>query len=253
MNNLRPIVNYDTLLPEELSPSDEVQEIIKEFSVGNVLKERGMFRLWRMHRDRSYQQIYSDDPDVPENTPLYHTFKEFIADICEHNSVSRATIFSRIRTYEQLDWLEYDDATKIRFMVDKPTLYSGALSKLLDWSHDDKEPYSVRLPDVDIDEDEEGAKNALKTVLDELAEHDSINGALRSVDETLSGTRPEVEIFWNEEQSSFSVSWVSYSVTEDGSVVVEEIGNANFEPDDSVPMWVWSEVAHRLKAKVRDE
>jgi len=81
---------------ENIVALDEVESILNELVIGESLRERGMFRLWRMKKNQTYLGIVDENDDM--GYPIFGVFEDFVKYFCNVVDVSRAKIFDRIRT-----------------------------------------------------------------------------------------------------------------------------------------------------------
>ncbi len=233
-------------VPTELAALDEVESIMNELVIGESLRERGMFRLWRMKKGQTYLEIVDENDD--NGYPLFGVFEDFVKYFCQVIDVSRAKIFDRIRTYSQLEWLEFSHQEMLNMMSIRPGLYSRALKKIFNWDAQENVPTSLKTDYFGDPSDPDEAKEGIKEYIEELSLHDSVSGAIETLEKDVLG-QPEVYIFFLD--GSLVVRFDEGFVTEGGMEITEDVGEVIFEAEAELPLWVTDEIERRYKIKAR--
>lgn len=242
------IVPVEVDVPTELAPMEEIESIVNELLIGESLRERAMFRFWRIRDSRAYLEVREGESD--NGVPRFATFEEFVEYFCHIVDISRAKIFSRIRTYSELHWLEFTDEEMLKMMSNRPGLYSKTLNKIFNWNSLLNIPMSLKTDSFgDPDEPENPeTKAALKKFIEELGLHDSVTNALEMVDKDILG-KPEVSMFFSGEY--LVVRFDQGYVTEDGVEIMEDVDEIYFETDTELPGWVTEEMERKYKIKTQ--
>lgn len=238
------VVPLEVDVPRELAPLEEVESIVNELVLGESLRERAMFRLWRLWKAKGYLNLFDEGSESV--VPMFSTFEEFLSYFCQIVDVSRAKIFSRIKTYNELEWLGFSETQMLHMMSNRPGLYSKALGKIIEWDSQENEPESLKTDFFGDPSDPESAKETIKEFVEELALHDSVTGALEMLNRDVLG-RPEVSIFMSGD--CMIVRFEAGFVTENGHDVLEEIDEIVFEGDTALPMWARTEMERKYRIK----
>ena len=231
---------------EHIVALDEVEAIMNELVIGESLRERGMFRLWRMKKSQTYLGIV--DENAENGIPIFGVFEDFVKYFCNVVDVSRAKIFDRIRTYSQLEWLEFTHQEMLSMMSVRPGLYSRALKKIFNWDAQENEPTSLKTDFFGDPTEPDEARPAIKEFVEELSLHDSVSGAMEMLEKDILG-RPDVFMFFLD--GDLVVRFDEGFITEEGVEIVEDVGEAIFEGTVELPSWVSEELERRYKIKTR--
>lgn len=223
-------------LPALLEYDDEFYAIREETALGTLLRESALFRMWRIKATRLYEV---PDEDGEQYAPRFSTWGEFVKSIAEYAGVSRSTIFSRVRLYDQLTWLGYDLETAYSIVVKKSYLAGKVLDMIIEWdnkNHDESQFKTDYFGDGVVPVD---AKEDVMELLEECLAHDSVSGAIDNVKSEILG-KPIVDMYYM-----------------DGSVVVAYDGELGmdvirFVPEGNrevVPDWVLNELESKYKLR----
>lgn len=223
---------------------DEINKIVTDLALGEALRERALFRLWRVHRDQSYTQIVADEQD--SMLPKYPTWTAFMADFCESAGISRASVYSRIKTYYQLEWVGYTELEMLQMMTRKPGLYERVLGRLLSWDSARNEPTDLKTDRLGEFDDMDDAREPIMELLEDLDGHERINDALSYVDNTILG-RPHVHMSVQNGIIVLKYSEDDITAVDGSAGQVEEV---QFLPDKDAPAWVFDEIQRRYNLKI---
>lgn len=175
-------------VPTELEPEEEIRAILDEYVLGASLKERSLYRLYRMWRSKSHLLIRDRSGD---GSSMYETWEQFLQDTVYALGVSRSTVFFRIRAYSFLDWLGYSDDEKLQMIAARPTLYPRVMSMLVDWDTAKCEPNEIY---VDVAEGEGDSVENVRDIIENIASGElSVGEALEQVQVEYTG-RPSVRL-----------------------------------------------------------
>jgi hypothetical protein len=170
--------------------------------------------------------------------PRCTTWNDFVKNVAEYAGVSRSTLYSRIRLYDQLQWLGYDLESMYSIVVKKSYLAGRVLDMILNWPKDVMDGVSFKT-DYFGDSDPEDVKEEIQTLLEECLSHDSVAGAIENVKTDVLG-KPVVNAFFG--PGTFVLAYEGDGETD---IVHYEI----VEKTSPIPEWVWVEVENRYKLK----
>lgn len=235
MSEFSLVLSTGIKLPERMDYDDEYHAIREETIMGNVLRESALFRIWRIKAFRTYELI---DTDEEQYAPRFASWAEFAKHVAEHAGVSRSTVYSRLRLYDQLAWLGYDMREAYAIVIRRSYLAGKVLDTIIDWSRDyDESTFKTDFFGDDILPVD--AKEETRGVLEECLAHDSVSGALRNLESEVLG-KPVVDMYY-----MGGAIVVAY---EDGLGV----DVMRFEPSDArevVPDWVLDTLESKYKVR----
>ncbi len=159
-------------------------------------------------------------------------------NVSEYAGVSRSTLYSRIRLYDQLQWLGYDLESMYSIVVKKSYLAGKVLDMILQWPKDMMTPVEFKT-DYFGDADPEDTKEEIQTLLEECLAHDSEAGAIENVKTDVLG-KPTVNAFFGPE--TFVVIYEGDGET--GIIHYEKV-----ERSSAVPDWAFGELELKYKLK----
>lgn len=235
MSDFSIVLASGVQLPERMEYDDEYHAIREETSMGTLLRESALFRIWRIKAYKIYEMGSSDEEQY---APRFVTWNDFAKHVSEHAGVSRSTVYSRLRLYDQLAWLGYDMLEAYAIVVHKSYLAGKVLDTIIDWSREyDESTFKTDFFGDDLRPID--AKEEIKDVLEECLAHDSVSGALRNLDSEVLG-KPVVDMYYM-----------------NGAIVVAYEGDLGvdvmrFEPSDvreTVPDWVLQELESKYKVR----
>jgi hypothetical protein len=232
------LVPNDLTLPIESPIQDELFHIEKEYYASNLLKEISLYRIVRIHNNKTWQNIIDSD-----GFQAYPNWEDFCSYVSEGLSVSRQLIFDRIRLYSELRWLGYDDKEIILKLAEKPSFYKRLLDLSMDWNPYSGEPDAILIPGVeDLSQDE--AKEKLKEVLENAEIFNTQKDAITHFQtEILHKPKITTKI----DNDRLIVSYETYAIGVDGSSILDNYGIIQFYPDT----FVTDEVLDYLKKITR--
>lgn len=172
-----PVVAQVVDVPAEASDvAQEIEQVISEYSAGNYMRERALFRVWRIWRSGRYLDITY--PGSYE--PMYPRWGDFVADVLDSIGISRSTLYSRLRVYSELEWLGYTQEEMLGMMVARPSVIDRAINKLVSWSA--KEQDVVRLKMDGDYESPVDARDDVRMLVDEVFAHENPTQALGALE-----------------------------------------------------------------------
>lgn len=238
-------IDYD--VPGELVPQEEVVQMAHEIVMGDAIRERAMFRFWRMWSKSTYLDIgISGDNPVPR----YSSFGDLVNEFRNVIDISRTKIYTRVKTYELLARVGYGSNEMIAMMSTRPNLYERAMSAIFLWDWDKGGIVGLRTDRFGSYDDEEGnpanpeTMQNIRDFVDELALHDSIKDALEYLSRDIIG-KPDVKIFLKDGELLIRYSEEEYD--DDGNRLTSDYNEIVFVPDGEIPLWVAEEVSKRYR------
>jgi hypothetical protein len=235
MSDFSIVLSTGMQLPERMDYDDEYHAIREETNLGTMLRESALFRIWRI---KSFSMYEITDDGEEQYAPRFRTWPDFVKTVAENAGVSRSTVYSRIRVYDQLAWLGYDLLEAYAIVVHKSYLSGKVLDTIIDWARNfDESTFKTDYFGVDVDPVD--YKEEIKDLLEECLAHDSVSGALKNLDSEVLG-KPIVDMYYMN-----GAMVVAYE-GEDGVDVVRFETSNNREV---VPDWVLEILADKYKVR----
>ena len=225
-------------LPVEQNITDELFHIRQEYYTSNVLKEISLFRIRRIHQTKSWKQIVNDSGEQ-----IYSSFEAFITEIVDELSIARQIIFDRIKIYDQLNYLGYDDQSILLKLAERPSFYKRLLDMAIDWNPYENEPNSILIPGSE-NLTEDSAKTQLREVIENAETFDTQKDALIHF-ETEILHKPNISA--KLDNQLIVVNYTSYSIDTEGNFEIDKYGMIEFYPNSDVPEEVLSYLRKILK------
>lgn len=246
-------------LPELGETTEETLRISsRDINLSRLLRERGLVRLYRLLKERtpegvplfmSYIDPYSESP--------FSKQEDFIGWIAKDAHIPRSTLFMRFSTYDKMQGLGFELEDAFQTVITKPYAMRKVLNMTAEWNRHgqivgvipdvvrkvaehvcDTETaealkthadYYEQNPDsVALQELVKAYKPALKTFIEELAEHRNTKEMMDHVQHDVLG-KPEITYSWKDEALILSI--VRKATTEDGTEVLMDIEDIPFIPD----------------------
>lgn len=236
---------FEVAVPEVLAPEGEVQRIREWLSFSSAMREVSLFVLYRMWRDMTYMDIDATDIDALPGQPKYESWSSFLRDLLRTVEVSRSTVYSRLRTYALLEWLEYTETRMVRMMAEKPGLYEKVLNAIFMWDQEARIPSGVKTMEFG----ELGGPDFKQNVREFLAgldAFDSVGDAISHVAHDLLG-KPVLNLVF---KSPDELALYYEEKVVDEATGEEITGNSEviyFMADAEVPQWI----VEAIKSKYR--
>lgn len=225
----------DGIVPSSCNPQEDYKLIFDELLVGNALRERAFYRIWRLRNSGGWKDI------IGSGGERYQTWDDFVNDIVSVGgiSVGRQTIYNRMRVYDQLAWIGYSDAQILAKMASKPSLYRRALDLVMDWDFSDKRPRRLAISGDDASGEPDVSRRALRKLIADVESFPRQVDALRYIEESVL-LEPVVRIYYDVQDSSVVVYYARASINQNGQQEEEESGTIKFFTHVSVPDWLSS-------------
>mgnify|MGYP001431494975 FL=1 len=122
-------------LPElESDPDETLRKVSRDVNLSRVLKERAIFRIYRLVNERSgdgtllYQELIN-----PYTGSTYNTQEEFIGFICEEAHLNRALIFQRLAAISRILTLGYDMDYAFKALLTHPFAVQETIRMVAEW------------------------------------------------------------------------------------------------------------------------
>ena len=270
----------------ERDPEATLRAISRDINLARLLRERGMFRLYRLihQTDRNNLPLYTSMFNPDSGAPFAKQ-EEFIGWFCQEAHVARSLTFQRLGTIEKILDLGMTLEEAFGLVVSKPyAIYETfqSLKQVATWVKG--ELVAVNDPDLvlqmagrvapgavpqlaamaeaaranpeDADAQQalvDAARPVIAGLLSEVAEHNNAKDALDFVKFDIL-RQPEINYRWDDESS---VLWVEYirMVIDPNSGLdrVDEVQKIPFIPDVlSLPKPVRDDLVKRLPMKNRN-
>ena len=159
-------MDYEIDVPSRGEIVHELEMIVEEFSLGSALKERALFRIWRIWRNASYLQILDDSPSALKGEPKYHTWSEFLKDFVMPSGISKSTVYSRMKAYSILEWIGYSEVEILTMMSTSPVAYGQSVNLLVDWDMSEDSPRAIKAISMGSLDNYQEAKDNLRELID---------------------------------------------------------------------------------------
>lgn len=202
---------FSTSLPDlETNPDETLRKVSRDINLSRLLRERGMFRLYRLVTERTspqrqiedhgngYATIYDvDDGGVPlfmltKNPDTGAPFakqEEFIGWFCENAHVARSLTFQRFAAIERLLSLGFSLEEAFRLIVSKPYVIQETMKLVANWDKGDMKSID---PDVAVNMTRRHApelldyiQNLAEEAKDDPSAMDGLKAAIRPVFATM--------------------------------------------------------------------
>lgn len=225
---------FSTDLPEiGDDPEVAMRTISRDINLSRLLRERGIFRLYRLARQRTEEGVplYMCLVNPNTNSP-FSTQEEFVGWFCESAKVARSLAFMRIATIDRLQTVGFSLEEAFSMIITKPYAIRETLNMVASWekgdmlrvepdvvhqlaekvspgSSDALEPL-IQAAKLDPENDElqddlqAAAKPIIASLLSTVADHERAKDALNWVKHDILG-RPEISYTWDEESSALMV------------------------------------------------
>jgi hypothetical protein len=216
---------FSTDLPDVGSPEDTLRQVSREIQLARLLRERGLFRLYRLvHTTQDGIPLYLDVTNPATGSPFTNQ-EEFLGWFCSEAKVARSLVFQRMNTIDKLLEIGYDLQGAFKVLVSKPYAVRETLNKIGHWEKGRLEAVDPRtminlaqrldpdsLPQIaaaaeaaekdpfnpdNMGRLKELSKPLFTRLLDEVADHDRAKDALHWVKNDLL-LEPEISYRWEE-------------------------------------------------------
>jgi hypothetical protein len=234
------MVKYEIDVPSDGDVVHEMEMIVEEYSLGSALKERALFRLWRVWRSSSYLDIIDGDEDGYSSIPMYPTWGKFVKDFIVPSGISKSTMYSRLRSYSILEWLGYSHEEILEMMSRSSVLYGQSVNLLVDWDLVENVPKRIKAESIGSLENEEEAISNVRDVIDNSDAYDRVLDAVDHVKRDIIG-EPNVTAWMSDNEIVFAYEGES----------LEDSGIVRYAKTDmyGVPEWVYIEIERKNKIK----
>lgn len=209
---------FSTELPAlDNNPEITLRKISREFNLSRLLRERAMFRMYRLIRqtDNDGVPLYMYQRNPHTGTP-FSTQNDFINWFTAEAHISRGFVYQRLAAIERLLIIGYELEEAFHLLAQKPFVVSETLrllekSSVLKWNGDivnidpDKAVSIAKRinPDrgdafelLDDEEMREAFKPFVQSLLEEIAMHEDHGGALAHVKHEILSF-PEITYSWD--------------------------------------------------------
>lgn len=131
----------------EKNPEDTLRSVSRDINLSRLLRERGLFRLYRLlHHKENNVPMFMTLLNPATGSPFLNQ-EEFIGWFCEEAHVARSLVFMRIRAIERLLTIGLDLNEAFNTVISKPYAVQDTLHKVASW---DKGQIKSVDPDVAI-------------------------------------------------------------------------------------------------------
>lgn len=273
-------------------PFETMRAASRDINVSRILRERGVFRLYRLIHSTVPVKDGDETIDVPVYAGLinpdtgepFNRQEEFIMWFCREAHVARATVFQRIATIDRMLHLGADIDEAYRALIGRSYAVYQALGEVGTWSKgelisvnpttarrlvervtpeaaEEARELSDAATNTAIPEEaqqhareklKELVKPAMLGLVDEVVNHDSVRDALDFVRHDIAD-RPEIRYYWNQEQDYLEIEYVKKVRDLKGMEYVSEILTIPMIPDvPALPKAVRDDLQKRLPIRNRD-
>jgi len=245
----------------------------RDINLSRLLRERGLFRIYRLTEltGEDGLPIY-----VGMNNPItgepFARMEDLIGYFCEASHVSRSLVFQRLATIKRCQYVGMDLEKTFKTIIAKPYAISETLRSLGRWNGAelvDMEPdvadklmekYGENLDDIPLlpdgrkDYTEDQIKDAISSLLEEVAAHERVKDVLDYVRHDILN-KPEISYRWDNESDALIVELVEKEITEDGKEFIANILSIPFYPDiqTKLPEEIRQDLIRRLPIVNRAE
>lgn len=240
------IQKFSVELPEICTAREDIVSAVREFVAGRGMKERALYRIYRIWNNRSYLDMYSEDPESGAGMLMFPTWSDFIDFVTESVDISKSTIYSRLKAYSLFDWMGYTQEESLRKMSSRANLYTRALDEIVDWDSESRSPTAFRTDLIDVDIDDPIAPKKTREIILELESYESIGEAIRYLRNDLM-QKPEISISICERD--LRIRYAIQIVDSETGEITNDYGEILFESNDSVPDWIYEELERRYKIR----
>lgn len=267
-------------------PETALRKVSRDINLSRVLRERGIFRLYRLVNTRT-TTTFEDLGDEEISVPLFMTLinpttgspfakqEEFIGWFCSEAKVARSLVFMRIAAIDRIQELGFSLEESFNLIVAKPFAMREVLNMVAKWGKEgeligvnpdiilqvaervspDKVDDIKALADA-VKEDptnqeaqEElraAAKPVIADLLEEVADHDRAKDALDFVKHNIL-LKPEIRYTWDPETDTLVVQMIPINVDENGESYEGAIVTIPFVPDSLyIPDEIRDDLVKRL-------
>ena len=231
------LVKIDVTLPLEQPIQHELNDIAKEYKASRILQEISIYRIVRIHRNKTWQQIIDD-----EDNPVFPTWEKFVSQVSDELSISRQLIFDRIKVYAIMNYLGYTDVETVVKLSEQPSFYKRLFDMTVDWNSYLAQPNNILIPGTQS-LSENDAKEKLKNVIEDAEAFDTQKEAIAYLEtEILKMPHIKVNLIGN----NIIVNYTIFEQNPDGEFEISKCGTITYFPDSGLPNEV---IAHLSKLK----
>jgi hypothetical protein len=283
---------FGSSLPaQEDDPLEALRLASRDIHLSKVLRERGLFRVYRALTMRGYlsDDMTGETIEVPGYMTLYNedsgqnyrTKEEFIGWFCREAKIARSLVFQRLATIEKLSTLGFNLEQSYQLVLAKPSAVQETLEEIADW----KKGQLIRVkPGVEVNlaqrllpertaeikqlslvaangsqEEQNQARDRMAEVLRpaianlvvEVAGHPSVRDAMDFVRHDIVA-RPEIGYRWDYERDELLVELVRKRVDPQGVEYIADILPIRLIADPAMPPEVRRDLLVRLPVKNRE-
>lgn len=257
-------------MPDALSdPEHTLKTVSREINLGRLLKERGIFRFYRLLETEVYfdaETGESVDKEHPRAVPIslsqtlnnpttgapFAHDNDFIGWFCAEAHVARGLLFRRIMAIRRMvNTLDFSLEEAFNIMVSKPFAIEETIRMIAEWDKDKLvgmdpqvllkvaskvDPQTVEeyqmLADNPEGQDElmSHAPGLIAGLLQEVAQHERAKDALDTVRHDIVGL-PEISYTWVQEGNYLMATIIVKSTTDEGDEVISDMEYVPFVPD----------------------
>jgi hypothetical protein len=180
---------------------------------------------------------------------MFSSDGDFVRFLQRKLDISRSKVYTRMRTYTLLEFLEYSEKEIVLRMATKPSLYEKALNLIYDWDQQAREVTAYKTDKFGDNPFDGTSKAKVRYFLEELENADSVADALKLLQEE-TGVQP-IKFTFLPDQNTFSLSWKDddYDVQSGMSILGETI-TVEYHATEDVPDWVLDELARKFGERV---
>jgi hypothetical protein len=264
----------------EKDPERALRIISRDINLARLLKERGLFRLYRL-----LHQV--DENGLPQymsiiNPDMGHPFasqEEFIGWFCSEAHVARSLVFIRLATIEKTLALGFDLNAAFKLIITKPYAIRETLNMIATWDKNELasvdptvimqiadrvapelveklQPLADAARDNDDDDAKEqlmdAAKPVLAKLLNQVADHDRAKDAMDMVRHDIL-LRPEISYVWDEDMNALVIQLIKHQVDpKNGTDIAIPAVSVPFIPDiPELPEEIKTDLLKRLPIRNR--
>lgn len=252
------------------TPEETLRSVSRDINLSRVLRERGMFRMFQLLRQRTpdgvavYMMFNNPDTGQP-----FRRQEDFIGWFCSNAAVSRSLMFQRLSTIERMEALGFTMDEIFRNILAKPYAMRETLNILATWNGDKIEHINPEValqvaqrvapetvPQLEelvakagnSQQDEENFHQAMlplmASLVEEVAHHDRANDALKFIKYDVL-MKPEVSYKW--ENDILYTELTTQAVDQDTGATHMEVVTIPFIPDTTdLPAAIRADLIRRL-------
>lgn len=269
----------DGLPSVEADPVEALRLASRDFKLGRLLKERGVFRLFMVTKltDASGMPFYRTQIN-PDTQTFFSSQEEFIGWFCSEAGVTRVTIFTRIATIERLLWLGMSLEEAYNTLLRKPHAIREALKIVADWDGEEivgmtpeiaatlaervlpadtvatvRTLAAVSNDESEDDDDRAAAQDKLNSILkpalaglvQEVAAHESTRDALDFIRHDIAG-KPEIKYRWDYQRDEMVCEVISKRKDHAGTEYIDQVLTVRLIADPVLPDALRADLIKRL-------